>query len=165
MLFFQPNRSDTSSKFGIFKMSIMDPPPVIRMVYALAARKSPVCVVRQPSRKANEEKANGYTSCDIRLPPRRDSIRREQNLTELFKLSQKCLSLKKTMSKADAKSKCPCATSSSPLEIVGNHPVRQWVRQFNIIPTKCRQVRMKRCWTWSRKSPDSIVHFELAALL
>jgi hypothetical protein len=66
---------------GIFDRSTRNPPPVIRMVYALASRKSGVCVVKPPSRKnppraakakaAKEQAAKtkidkyAYTSFDI----------------------------------------------------------------------------------------------------
>jgi hypothetical protein len=61
---------------GIFDRSTRNPPPVIRMVYALASDKSGVCVVERPERKvlpreAKEKAAKtnlnkyAYTSFDI----------------------------------------------------------------------------------------------------
>ena len=60
---------------GIFNKSTKNPPPVIRMVYALASRKSGVCVVEPPQRKprpraakqkaAPNKKKYAYTSFDI----------------------------------------------------------------------------------------------------
>jgi len=60
---------------GVFDKSTENPPPVIRMVYALASRKSGVCVVKPPQRKlpprvvkqkvVPKKKKYAYTSFDI----------------------------------------------------------------------------------------------------
>jgi len=108
--------------FDAMRLSIFttNPPPVIRMVYALASCESAVCIVRRPSRKVNEEKTNDYTSFDIWCAQASSAtfkaIQPDENKTyqELLKLSRDIPNIcepEEDDLKADAKSMYPCATS------------------------------------------------------
>ena len=109
--------------FDAMRLSIFttNPPPVIRMVYALASCESAVCIVRRPSRKVNEEKP--MTTLPLisgvpRFPPRPlrpfNQTRTKHTIGELLKLSRDIPNVfepKEDDLKADAKSMYPCATS------------------------------------------------------
>jgi len=95
-------------RLSFFKTT--NPPPVIRMVYALVSCESAVCIARRPSRKVNEEKTNDYTSSATFK-----AIQPDENKTyqELLKLSRDIPNICEPEDdlKADAKSMYPCATS------------------------------------------------------
>ena len=119
-------------ELGIFEPSTENPPPMIRMVFALASRKSRVCVVKPPQRKLSpratkqkevpKKKKYAYTSFDIWCAQASSStfrvIQTYENgvYEELLKLSRDVPTMFQPLEKyltTSAMSMYPCGTSSA----------------------------------------------------
>ena len=117
---------------GVFDKSTENPPPVIRMVYALATRKSGVYVAKPPQRKLPprgakqkaipKKKKYAYTSFDIWCAQASSStfraIQEDENeiYAELLKLSRDVLKMFQPSNKyltTNAMSMYPCGTSGA----------------------------------------------------